>query len=284
ENPLRVDIMVDCLQLLQKIGGGLSHAFVKLVATDLNLTNMTLISNYVHLRFVDLSMNKIKDTTPLRALLFLTTLKMDANLIQMLQLQPFLYLQQASFSNNFIHLTIGFFHPSITHFNLGFNRLRSMAGCKLSLATNLTELQLNGNKLTSLVGINCPNLKRLYAANNRLRSFEGVETLVNLDILHLRKNKFRSIDERVVALKNLTYFNLRFSDWLWLAGRLYMAGWLVVIGCPIEKMENYRQEVLMIIPTLKKLDKEIFLEIDYQEALDVKVEREEEMRMKVRRR
>lgn len=61
-----------------------------------------MLKSFIHLRFVDLSHNKIKDIIPLNPLKNMLVLKLDYNRITNVILEPMPFLQQASFSNNMI--------------------------------------------------------------------------------------------------------------------------------------------------------------------------------------
>jgi Leucine-rich repeat (LRR) protein len=64
------------------------------------LTDVTLLKNYIHLRYVDLSNNNLKDISSLNVLTHLLTLKVDFNKLTNIKLEVLPYLQQASFTDN----------------------------------------------------------------------------------------------------------------------------------------------------------------------------------------
>ncbi len=67
------------------------------------LSNINVIKNFIHLRFLDLSNNKIKDLKPINPLKNLLVLKLDYNRLTNVILNGDMpFLQQASFSNNMI--------------------------------------------------------------------------------------------------------------------------------------------------------------------------------------
>jgi Leucine-rich repeat (LRR) protein len=68
---------------------------------------------------------------------------------------------------------------------------------------NLTDLQLNDNKITRISGLdNLAHLKKLYLYRNRIAKMEGLENLVNLETLWLSDNEIRAI-EGLECLPNL---------------------------------------------------------------------------------
>ncbi len=64
------------------------------------MTDVTLLKNYIHLRYVDLSNNNLKDISSLNVLTHLLTLKVDFNKLTNIKLEVLPYLQQASFTDN----------------------------------------------------------------------------------------------------------------------------------------------------------------------------------------
>lgn len=55
---------------------------------------------FIHLRYVDVSRNNLKDLSPLNALSHLLTLKADSNSLTSVKLEGMQFLQLASFNNN----------------------------------------------------------------------------------------------------------------------------------------------------------------------------------------
>uniref|UniRef100_A0A8D2KSY2 Leucine rich repeat containing 23 n=1 Tax=Varanus komodoensis TaxID=61221 RepID=A0A8D2KSY2_VARKO len=112
-NPLTEDILKESLSLLCKTGNGLAHAFVKL-----ELTDIAIIQSFIHLRYVDLSDNLLRDLSPLACLTHLLWLKVDGNRLTSASMDEMPYLQIASFANNHIKDTNGISHPRLTSLNL----------------------------------------------------------------------------------------------------------------------------------------------------------------------
>ena len=82
------------------------------------LTNISLLKGYVHLRYVDVSKNNLKDISPLSALTHMLTLKADENLLTSAKLEEMPFLQVATFNNNKITSTEGVNHPMLEHLSL----------------------------------------------------------------------------------------------------------------------------------------------------------------------
>jgi Leucine-rich repeat (LRR) protein len=110
----------------------------------------------------------------------------------------------------------------------------------LELVTSLTTLYLNDNHLTSLIGIEVlSRLKFLDISFNRLGSIAPCEALHQLQFLDARSNAIAEVrsQEGVLALPpSLRILNLS--------------------GNPCCRLPEYRQQALLLLPSLVELDKE----------------------------
>jgi hypothetical protein len=69
---------------------------------------------------------------------------------------------------------------------------------------NLVELNLNFNRLTSLEGLACPRLKKLFLSSNRLQSTKGMAQFGALSTLSLYRNEISDLEATISDLKGLT--------------------------------------------------------------------------------
>uniref|UniRef100_A0A8C9EQS7 Leucine rich repeat containing 23 n=1 Tax=Pavo cristatus TaxID=9049 RepID=A0A8C9EQS7_PAVCR len=151
--PLTEEMLKEGLSLLCKIGNGLAHAYVKFEAKYKDLTDISLLECFIHLRYVDLSENKLQDLSPLSSLTHLLWLKVDGNLLTSAHMQELPYLQIISFAHNRIKNLEGITHPHLSlHCSLGLSQALH----------SLRILELRGNKLESTAGLYLPKLKSLY--------------------------------------------------------------------------------------------------------------------------
>uniref|UniRef100_A0A2K6GQV9 Leucine rich repeat containing 23 n=1 Tax=Propithecus coquereli TaxID=379532 RepID=A0A2K6GQV9_PROCO len=116
--PLTEDMMKEALSLLCKTGNGLAHAYVKLEVKERDLTDISLLRSYIHLRYVDVSENHLTDLSPLNHLTHLLWLKADGNRLRSARLNELPYLQIASFAYNQITDTEGISHPRLGSLDL----------------------------------------------------------------------------------------------------------------------------------------------------------------------
>ncbi|XP_060930582.1 leucine-rich repeat-containing protein 23-like [Limanda limanda] len=253
------------LSLLCRTANGLGHAFVKLDLKDKRLNDIAAISSYVHVRLLDLSNNHLTALTPLASLMDLISLKVDNNALACLEGSPFIqlkYLQLLSVAANQLTDLGGLVGPSLETLNLTGNALKTMNSLQMGCFGNLVTLELRGNLLETTDGINLPNLKRLYLAQNEINRLEGLEKLENLTTLHLRENQLESLDGLSPKMKCLQYLNVRgnsISDENTLHGLGLMSKTLrtlVLSDNPLVETTDYRTSVLILVPQLEQIDKE----------------------------
>lgn len=82
------------------------------------LTDISLLERFIHLRYVDLSKNKLQDLSPLSSLTQLLWLKVDENLLTSASMQELPYLQVISFDRNHIEDLEGIAHPLLANLSL----------------------------------------------------------------------------------------------------------------------------------------------------------------------
>lgn len=279
--PISEAMMKEGLSLLCKIGSGLAHAYIKLEAKDRDLTDISLLRTYIHLRYVDISENHITDISPLNSLTHLLWLKADGNQLRSARMNELPYLQIASFSYNQIIDTEGIFHPRLGSLDLKGNRIHHVTGLDPERLSSLHTLELRGNQLESTKGIYLPKLKNLYLAQNLLKKVEGLENLSTLTTLHLRDNQIETLDGFSQEMKSLQYLNLRsnmISDLAELAKLrdLPKLRALVLLDNPCADETDYRQEALVQMAHLERLDKEFYEDEDRAEAEEIRQRLKEE--------
>ncbi|XP_048035036.1 leucine-rich repeat-containing protein 23 isoform X3 [Megalobrama amblycephala] len=263
--PLTQDMMAKSLSLLCRTGNGLSHAYVRLDLKSKGLTDLALISSFIHLRYLDISSNHLSDFSPLAGLTQLLWVKGDGNLLQTFEGQPFgqlTYLQWLSFANNRLFDVKGIGGPALETLNLTGNGIQTMQGLEYHNLTNLVTLEFRGNCLETTDAIYLPNLRHLYLAQNNLKRLEGLEKLENLNTLNLRDNQLETLDGLSPNMKSLQYLNVRgnlISSMRALrnlesVGQTLKA--LVLLENPLAKTDDYRMYVISHLPQLERLDKD----------------------------
>ncbi|XP_071372378.1 leucine-rich repeat-containing protein 23 [Centroberyx affinis] len=275
------------LSLLCRTGNGLAHAFVKLDLKDKGLTDIAAISNYIHLRFLDVSNNHLTDLSALALLTQLLWLKIDSNAVACFKGQPLgqlTYLQWLSVAMNQLKDLEGLVGPALESLNLIGNSIQRVNGLQYGRLTNLATLELRGNRLDTTDGIYLPNLRRLYLAQNFIKRLEGLERLERLTTLHLRDNQLETLDGISPNMKCLQYLNVRGNAilsqnalrCLTLVSNTLRA--LVLSENPLAETRDYRLCVLAHLPQLERLDKDPVSSEERTEALErIKELKEEEI-------
>ncbi|XP_005106195.1 leucine-rich repeat-containing protein 23 isoform X2 [Aplysia californica] len=280
-NPLSEDLVAESLSLLCKTGDGLSHAYVRLDVHEREITDIEILQSFIHLRYIDVSKNSLKDISPLSALTHMLTLKADENLLTTAKLEEMPFLQVASFSHNKIVTTEGINHPMLEHLNLNNNLIKEVTGLDATKLSRLHSLELRGNKLESTDGIYLPNLKNLFLAANIIKRIEGMSRLTSLTTIHLRDNQLENLEGFSEEQKSLQYLNIRGNlvTSVKEAAKLKclpLIRALVLSENPCAEEDDYRLETLIGVRTLERLDKDEYTDEERTEAEEIAEQRRQE--------
>ncbi|XP_063711158.1 leucine-rich repeat-containing protein 23-like isoform X1 [Symsagittifera roscoffensis] len=262
------------ISLLCKTGTGLSHAFVRLDIRDKELTDINLLSAFIHLRYIDMSVNSIKDISCLSGLTHLLTLKAEKNILKSAALEELPYLQQANFSHNRIKTTEGIYHPLLETLILSWNSIKEITHLEPGRLTRLHTLELRSNALTSTKGLVIPTLKNLFLAQNKIKFLEDLDKLESLQMLHMRDNQVDNLDGFSEKMRSLQYLNIRGNQ---LANKkelnklkvLPFLRAIVMAECPVSDEDDYRIEVLITLRRIERLDKDVYTDEERQEAEEI---------------
>ncbi|XP_032431292.1 leucine-rich repeat-containing protein 23 [Xiphophorus hellerii] len=264
--PLNKETIIDGLSLLCQTGKRLEHAFIKLDLKDKALTDIVAISSYIHIRFLDLSNNYISDLSPLAPMTHLLWLKVDTNSVTSLKGQPlaeFTFLQWLSVASNQLVDIEGLVGRSLETLILSGNSIQKISGLQSADFANLVILELRANQLETTSGFDLPNLRKLYLAQNFIKRLEGLEKLERLITLHLRDNQLETLEGLCSEMKSLQYLNIRgnaiaegdaLRSLRLLTNSLKT---LVIAENPIVDTLVYRPSILILLPQLERIDKEI---------------------------
>jgi Leucine-rich repeat (LRR) protein len=267
------------ISMLCKSVDGTSYAYTKLTLPgeeeDKMFTEISKLSEYPRLRYVDLSKNKIKDISPLLSMPHLLAADLATNLVDSIsvfstgldnadRLKPLDYLQFLDLTENKLTELPNINLPFLTTLTLNNNQISSVQ--KMELVPKLSTLALNGNQITSLQGLP-PSLIELSMMQNQITSLEGIQNLPKLKILNLQENQLKLLTGftpahsqlRVVRLKANQVTRMREPGVSCL--KVLLA--LEELDCsenPVAEVEAYRVRCKRRIPTLKLLDEAPFEE------------------------
>lgn len=179
-------------------------------------------------------------------------------------------------NKNKLGSTLGISHKHLECLELNYNSIEEVTLNPYELE-NLNVLELRGNILTTTNGIFFPRLTRLYLAENQIERVEGLEILVDLQVLHLRSNKIASLDGFDSRCARLGYLNLRGNEITRVSeleklNCLPALGTLIILENPVtadrdvEVESAYRHVVLAMLPNLTRLDKDPVLHKERKQA------------------
>ena len=128
--------------------------------------------------------------------------------------------------------------------NIGISKIGAMSQC-----SNLVFLNLKSNKLSNLTGLCLNQLVMLDLSFNMITNLDTLDEMSKLKYLKLQGNKidkFKSVHNNIIKITKLKSFksleNVLLQEVNGNAAN------------PICKLENYRNEVFSIAPSLKSLD------------------------------
>ncbi|NWQ75631.1 LRC23 protein, partial [Columbina picui] len=241
-----------------------------------DLTDISLLKCFIHLRYVDLSDNKLQDLSPLNSLTHLLWLKVDGNLLTSACMQELPYLQIISFAHNHIKAIEGITHPRLVNLSLKGNKIQTALGLGHGQLFSLQILELRGNKLESTAGLNLPKLKNLYLVRDQPvwgvgQSYCRAWHLQSLGSHYL--HVFLCPAFCFLFFRNNGISNLQEVEKLQV---LPMLQALVLLDNPCSDEPSYRLEVLVLLPHLQRLDKELVEEDERADANEIRQKRQEE--------
>lgn len=272
--PLTKDLLAKGLSRLERVGNGSDFAYVKFNGSQHELNEISVLGDYVHLRYIYLSSNQLAEVGPLSSIKQMLTLILDRNKIEQFNLPKMNYLQVIDLSYNKINTFDGLDHPMLKCLNLNYNKLTNLDTMLMDTFTNLQVLELRNNQFSSLKGlVPLKSLKKLYLAQNRISDLSPLSKLPSLEVLHLRENEISQLfglDEltqlREVNFRTNMITDLNEFDNLARATNVYR---LSVFDNPCWEEEDLRIRLLIKMPSLKVINKEEVTEDEQQEAKDV---------------
>jgi Leucine-rich repeat (LRR) protein len=278
--PLTKDICAKALSRLERVGNGSEFAYVKFNGSQLELNDISLLSEYVHLRYIYLSSNQITDILPMSNIKQLLSVILDRNNIESFNLPKMEYLQLVDLSYNKMNTFEGLDHPRLKCLNLNHNKLCNLDTMLMDTFVNLQVLELRANQFQSLKGlVPLKSLKKLYLAQNRISDLTPLAKLTSLEILHLRENEILSL-AGLRDLTSLKEINLRTNlvadinefDQLSNANQLIR---ISMMDNPVWEEDDLRIRLLIKMKNLKVINKEEVTEDEIMEMKEMQESQQE---------
>ncbi|KAJ0394858.1 hypothetical protein P43SY_002499 [Pythium insidiosum] len=221
-------------------------AFTALDVEGKELATLEPIRGFPHLQFVNVTKNQLSDVAPLGDLPYLVDVNLAENAFTTPPAFSNPYLQESERTST-----------SASSLKINDNQLETLAG--LSGLPSLVALEASRNNVTDLAALpteSMNKLERLELNQNKLLSLAGIESVPTLTYLSVSENNLDSMDaiEKLSSLEKLSELNLSQN--------------------PVVDSENYRLQMLIMLPHLQKLDGELVTEADRLAAVALKRERE----------
>ena len=172
-----------------------------------NISDISALTKLSKLKAVSLEHNQLQDVSALSQKEDLTRLFLSNNPNLNLNTLKASKLEELTSDNSNVE-SLNFLkdNPNLTTLSLNGNRLTSLAG--VEAAKNLVTLSASQNKITSLdIPAAQSSLKNLNLAENELKNLEGINQFRSLDNLAVNKNKITTLALQEPN-KTVTYINV----------------------------------------------------------------------------
>ena len=237
---------------------GTNLVYLSLSLPAYELTDISVLSSYVHLQNVNLSYNKLKDLSALSNMKHLVELDVSHNELQTLfDFIPPLGLRKANFSHNSISDI-----PDLSAFkyliklNLDQNNISEIKG--LHACESLKTLTLSGNQIEKIEGLENLRLRTLSLSGNRLTKIENLESVTLLQDVDLSNNNIFGLSG-FTAKHQLHSLNMADNQICEIEEMQHLVPTqslraLNFSGNPVCKAEDYRKSVIFAMQQLQELD------------------------------
>ncbi|OQS04033.1 hypothetical protein THRCLA_03691 [Thraustotheca clavata] len=245
----------DGLSRIDRIADNSGFAFTALDVIEKELVGLEQIKDFRHVRFVNAAKNKLNDASPLTALEYLLVLNLSEN--------QFTALPKLK-------------NPHLKALDIGKNQLTSLLDGE---ATKLESLKVNGNQITSLEGIAAYKcLTTLDVSQNLITDMTIAAEIASLEHLIISENQLTTLNG-LQLFPNLVSFKAELNQIAALSDVQILGSMLKLIeidltGNPLTQAENYRLDMILLMPKLIKLDGIVIEDEERIKAIALKQERE----------
>ncbi|XP_068526221.1 leucine-rich repeat and guanylate kinase domain-containing protein isoform X2 [Anas acuta] len=258
EGVLDEDTVAEGLHKLGRSASGTEYVYLNLSLSGRELSDINILSRYVHLQKLELSYNKINDLSCISQMPYLLQLNASNNdLTTYFGFKPPKNLKEVDFSYNQIPKMqdLSAYH-ALTKLLLDFNNIAEIKG--LEKCHSLTHLSLSHNRLTAICGLENLPLKILNLSSNLLEKITGLDSLKTLRKLDLSNNKITSLEGleehdllEVIDLENNQIAELGELEYI---QDLPLLRVLNLLKNPVQEQTDYWLSVIFMLPQLTELD------------------------------
>ncbi|NXB61377.1 LRGUK protein, partial [Struthidea cinerea] len=193
EGVLDEDTAAEGLHTLGYSAPGTEYVYLHLTLPGRELSDINILSGYVHLQKMELSSNKINDLSCISHMPYLIELNASKNeLTTYFNFKPPKNLKEVDFSHNQIPKMqdLSAYH-SLTKLLLDYNEIEEIRG--LEQCHSLTQLGLSHNRLAAVRGLENLPIRILNLSFNQIEKVTGLKSLKALQKVDLSCNKINSL-------------------------------------------------------------------------------------------
>ncbi|KAM6896120.1 leucine-rich repeat and guanylate kinase domain-containing protein [Lycodopsis pacificus] len=245
---------------LRSVCTGLQYLYHHLCLPSQDLSDVSVLCNYVHLQKLQLPHNKIKDLSCVSHMPDLVILDASHNEISsFFGFQPPKNLKEVNFSHNCMtNMKDLSAFSSLSHLDLGYNSFSEIGG--LEHCCKLTNLSLEHNRVSRVGGLDRLPLTHLFLRGNQLERVEGLDNLKSLQVLDLSLNRIAALSglHNLQALGSINLERNLISEIQECkhVHDLSLLRDLNLLGNPVQEQPDYRSAVIFLLQHLTVLDQE----------------------------
>ncbi|XP_066407159.1 leucine-rich repeat and guanylate kinase domain-containing protein isoform X2 [Molothrus aeneus] len=187
------DTAAEGLHTFGRSACGTEYVYLHLSLPGRGLSDISILSGYIHLQKMELSSNKINDLSCVSHMPYLVELNASKNkLTTYFNFRAPKNLREVDFSHNHIPKMkdLSEYH-SLTKLLLDFNEIEEIRG--LEECHSLTQLGLSHNRLAAIRGLHNLPVRVLNLSFNQIEKVDGLKSLKNLQCVNLSNNKINSL-------------------------------------------------------------------------------------------
>ncbi|XP_041637122.1 leucine-rich repeat and guanylate kinase domain-containing protein [Cheilinus undulatus] len=239
---------------------GLQRSYHQLSLPNRNLSDISVLCNYVYLQKLELPHNKITDLSCVSHMPSLVILDVSHNEISnFFGFQPPKNLKEVNFSHNCMTKMKDLSaYSSLSKLDLDYNHFSEITG--VEQCCKLTYLSLAHNKISKISGLEALPLTHLCLRGNQLERIEGLENLKSLQVLDLSMNHLTSLSGlqnlHLLGAVNLEKNLISEIQECKHIHNLFLLRDLNLLENPVQEQLDYRLAVVFLLQHLTLLDQE----------------------------
>ncbi|XP_074937797.1 leucine-rich repeat and guanylate kinase domain-containing protein isoform X1 [Phalacrocorax aristotelis] len=252
------DTVAEGLHKLGRSAPGIEYVYLNLSLSGRELSDINILSRYIHLQKLELSYNKINDLSCVSHMPYLLELNASNNeLTTYFVFKPPKNLKEVDFSHNQIPKMQDLSaYQSLTKLLLDFNNIEEIRG--LEKCHSLTHLSLAHNRLTAISGLENLPIRVLNLSSNQIEKITVLGSLKTLQKLDLSSNKITSLEGleehdllETINLEDNQIAELRELECI---EDLPLLRVLNLLKNPIQEQTDYWLSVIFMLLQLTELD------------------------------